>query len=100
MQRRSFEQADLEQLINEFLSHLHQAHLEMVDLMPRKIARSVLHLENELAAIKHEGRNYSPYQKAKMTQALKYLTKIRHLKCYGYNSSGFDIPVLFQGMSH
>ena len=69
----------------------------MIELMPRKISRSVLHLECELDAIKTEGRNYSPDQVAKMTQALKYLRKICNLKCYGYNSSGFDIPVLFQG---
>ena len=42
-------------------------------------------------------RNYSPKQITEIRRALWYLKKMQILKVFGYNSSGFDIPVLFQG---
>ena len=96
--RKSFSKDDYETLIREFMSHLESLQLKMVSRMPRKVLSSIVKLEASLDEFKQGQRNYSPLQVTNIRRALGYLKKMQILKVYGYNSSGFDIPVLFQGI--
>ena len=95
--RKSFSKDDYENLIREFMSHLEKLQSQMMNLIPRQISTSIVKLEHDLEEFKIGKRNYSPQQVTNIRRALFYLKKIQVLKVYGYNSSGFDIPVLFQG---
>ena len=95
--RKSFSKDDYENLIREFMTHLEKLQSQMMNLIPRQILTSVVKLEADLEEFKLGKRNYSPQQVTNMRRALFYLKKLQILKVYGYNSSGFDIPVLLQG---
>ena len=95
--RKSFSKADYEALISDFMSHLNKLHTEMVDLMPDNIDKSLSELEEHMAEFRKGQRQFSPGQYSKICSAKYYLDQMKTLKVYGYNSSGFDLPVLFQG---
>ena len=95
--RKSFSKSDYESLIRDFMSHLEALQLEMANLIPRQVQKSIVQLECAVEEFKQGKRNYSPQQITTIRRALVYMNKLQQLKVYGYNSSGFDIPVLFQG---
>ena len=98
--RKSFSVTDYEELIIDFLSYLEQIQNELVDLLPRPVLESIEKLEKSIAEFRRGERNYSPAQSTNISRGLHYLRTMKLLKVYGYNSSGFDIPVLFQGEFH
>ena len=79
------------------MTHLELVQSELVDTVPCQVKNSIVKLEADLAAFKNGERTYSPQQVTQMRRGLVYLKKMTSLHVYGYNSSGFDIPVLFQG---
>ena len=95
--RKSFSQDDYETLINDFLSHLHALQSQMVSLLPNHVEKSIEDLQEAWTSFQKGERNYSPAQSARIAKGLRYLKQMKVLKVYGYNSSGFDLPVLFQG---
>ena len=95
--RKSFSQDDYEKLINEFISHLHALQSQMVALIPNQVQKSIEDLEEAWSSFRKGERNYSPMQSSRIAKSLRYLKQMKTLKVYGYNSSGFDVPVLFQG---
>ena len=95
--RKSFDKESYDTLIREFMSHLDLIHSQMADTVPRQVMNSIIKIEGDLLAFKNGERTYSPQQVTEMRRGLSYLKKMTNLHVYGYNSSGFDIPVLFQG---
>ena len=95
--RKGFTKADYESLISQFMSHLEQAQSEMVETIPERVLASIQELQNHISQFRKGESQFSPGQFTKICRAKRYLNLMTTLKVYGYNSSGFDLPVLFQG---
>ena len=96
--RDSMQENDYHEFIRKFMTYLLEIAEEFFESIPSSIRRNLNILRENLLAFKNKERNYSFSQIKDMTRAKNYLENLCRLRCYGYNSSKYDLPCLFPGL--
>ena len=96
--RKSMSEEHYNEFIKDFMTTLLVLHEEYVRHIPKSISDSIHFIETEMKAFKEKERNYSFQTMKLFSQAKNYLQNIYSLRCYGYNSSKYDLPCLFPGL--
>ena len=96
--RNSMSENDYHEFIREFMSYLLEISEEFYKTIPSSIKESIIKLDEALTASRNKERTYSNNQIKQMNEAKHFLNKMCRLRCYGYNSSKYDLPCLFPGL--
>ena len=96
--RNGMDEPSYRQFISDFVSHLRHLQKEYEKTLPKSLFEKLKGLQSDLDAFKNRERTYSFSQISRMREAILHLQKIRKLNVFGFNSSSYDLGVLFSGL--
>ena len=96
--RKSMSEEHYDEFIKDFMTSLLVLQEEYAREIPKTITDGISFIDNEIRAFKEKERNYSFQTMKLFSQAKHYLRNLCSLRCYGYNSSKYDLPCLFPGL--
>ena len=96
--RKSSSETHYYQFIEEFIAHLNKLQEAALALIPDNLTQAIAYLGDEISEFKAGNRNYSFQKIQKMRNGLNYLTGLKKLFVYGFNSQSYDLCVLFSGL--